>query len=257
MFDRRSIIEKLGYYGWKQQATFKRHLLLPLVYLKVVVRNYRDLTSVPSVLPKLVEQINKHIWRNMEDIEQFERKLKVHGVPAPYIRNKSKPVCGVKVGNAFEGIVGNVKKFMESGTSLYLHSGFEESALQAASQIIVAAVKAGIEARMMSFGSFLDEVKETFDNKNASTESTDKALKANLLAVYMIGKEYATDYSRSELVRLLSERRTLGKITLIVTHLELPEFVDRYRYDPRAVVLKFEDAKITQTVDELIKFLRS
>lgn len=248
----KSPIEPLGYQGWPQYSTFKHHLRIPLPYLKVVVKNYRDLTEVPILLPALIEKIDQHLWSAMQDVEFFEKKLKVAGVPVPYIRNEETPVAGVKVTAAYELMLEDVSKILNKPLVLYFHSGFESAALQAASNVVKAAVKNGVVAKMVSFGKLLEETKK-FEANNDVSRSVDSA---DLLCLYMVGTEYTTEFSTSVLKLLLQHRRTEGKPTLVVSHLDSGEFKKRYDFDLNGVVLKWEDPGMVTTVDELIKCLK-
>lgn len=251
---RTSPIERLGYRGWGQLSTFKNHLRLPLPYLRVIVKNYRDLSAVPPLLPGLMAHIDNQIWSTMSDTSLLERKYKVYGVPAPYIRDSGTPAAGVKVTRLYEALLTDLAKFAESSVMLYLHSGFETEALRAASGIIKEALQQGLDARMIGFGRFLELVKETFE-KNRGDAEVKKHENARLLAVHTIGAEYATDFTKSAMQSLLAGRRAAGLPTLLVSHLTPDEFEQRYKVNPQAVVMKFEDGKITSTVDELLRYM--
>lgn len=251
--EHRSPIERLGYRGWNQYGTFKSHLMLPLPYLRVVVKNYRDLVEVPIVLPRLVAKIDEHLWSNMNDKERIEQFFKAKGVPVPYIRDDSAPIGGVKVSQAYESVIDNLGRFMSKPMTLYIHSGFENGALKAASNIVKQAIRENVDARMVGFGALLDEVK-TWD---AKSEILKKANSAPLLCLYMVGKEYQTDFTRATLDGILSSRYAEGKTTIITSHLDLNDFAKRYGFTPQAVPLKFEDEKITATVEQLLAFMRN
>jgi hypothetical protein len=226
--------------------------MMPPVYLKAVVKLFRNLSEVPIILPELVDRLHNEMWRNMSDIERCEQLFKVRGVPVPYIRDDSMPNAGAKVTQAYELVLQDIKKFTSKPMTLYLHSGFEASALKAASSIIKESLKAGIEARMVGLGALLKEIK-TWDEKNESVALVEKA---QVLCLYLVGKEYTTEFTQSELQGILDKRFAEGKTTLISTHLEPEEFQKRYGFTPRAVVMKFEDAKITSTVDDLLAYMR-
>lgn len=248
----KSPIEPLGYHGWNSYSTFKHHLRIPPVYLRIVVKNYRDLTEVPILLPGLVEHIDQRLWSTMQDVEFFEKKLKASGVPVAYIRNNDQPTAGVKVTNAYNLMLEDVGKILNKPLVLYFHSGFESAALQAASNVIKAAIKSGVAAKMISFGKLLDETKK-FEANNDVAKSVESA---ELLCLYLVGTEYTTDFSTSVLKMLIQHRRTEGKPTLLVSHLDSGEFKKRYDFELNGVVLKWEDPGMVTTVDELIKSLK-
>ena len=136
--------------------------------------------------------------------------------------------------------------------TLFMHSPFENSALKAASNIIKAGLRAGVDSRMVSFGKFLEETK-TWNRDNFVVQSVEKA---SLLCLYMVGTEYTTEFSQSSLQTLLKTRRVAGQTTMICSHLEPAEFIKRYGFDPGAVPLKFEDEKLLSTIDELLKHMK-
>jgi hypothetical protein len=47
-----------------------------------------------------------------------------------------------------------------------------------------------------------------------------------------------------------------GKVTILSSHMDLAEFTKRYSYEMQAVPMKFEDAKIKSTIDELISYMK-
>lgn len=250
-----SPLERLGYRGWNQAATFKKHLMLPLPYLGVIVKNYRDLAAVPPLLPGLMEHIDNRIWSAMSDTSLLERKYKVYGVPAPYIRDTGTPASGVKVSKLYDALLADITKFSESSVMLYMHSGFETEALRAASGLAKEALQKGVDVRMIGFGKFLELVKETFE-KNRGDAEVKKHENARLLIVHTIGAEYSTVFTKSTIQSLLAGRRSAGLPTVLVSHLTPSEFEQRYETSLQAVVMKFEDAKITATVDELLRYMQ-
>ena len=250
--EHRSPIEALGYVGWNQYSVFKKHLMLPLPYLKVIVRNYRDLSSVPLLIGKLVMKIDNHIWSSMQNKDILNNLFKAKGVPAHFIPINNPPIGGVKAMTAYEAVMGNITKFSSSPLVLYISSQFETGAIQAASNLIKQAIRENIDARMISFGTLLDETKEW----DANSEVLRKVKGARVLCLYMVGKEYHTDFTRTVLVNLLSSRMAEGKVTILSSHMDLAEFIKRYNYEVQAVPMKFEDAKIKSTIDELISYMK-
>ena len=227
--------------------------MLPIPYLKVVVKNYRDLTEVPVLLPRLVAKIDAHLWSHMENKERIEQLFKAKGVPVPYIRTESTPIAGVKVSRVYEAVLADIKKFMARPLILHIHSGFENGALKAASNIIKQAVRENVDARMIGFGSLLSEIKE-WDEKN---EVIRKVNSSQLLCLYMVGKEYMTDFTKATLEGIITSRQIEGKVTIISSHLDPVDFQKRYCFHPQAVPLKFEDEKITSTVDDLLAYMKN
>lgn len=252
MIDYRSPLERIGYFGSKQQGMFKKYLRIPMPYLRVVVKNYRDLSSIPVVLPQLVEKIDNHLWSLMENKTMLETKYKVYGVPTPYLRDSSVPVAGVKVTRLYESILADIERFLGSPVTLYMYSGFETSAVRAASGIVKTALNKNIDARMVSFGKFMELVKQ-WDEGSAEVQKYETA---KLLTLYMVGSEYTTEFVQAAMKSLLNKRRADGLTTILVSHLEPAEFNRRYVMELQAVPMKWEDDKITSTVDELLKYMQ-
>ena len=251
MIEHRSPLERIGYFGSKQQGIFKKYLRIPMPYLSVVVKNYRDLAQVPVVLPGLIEKINQHLWSNMSQKTMLETKYKVYGVPVPYLQDSSVPVAAVKVTRLYESILTDIERFVGSPVTLYMYSGFETSAVRAASGIVKVALNKGLDARMVSFPKFMELVKQ-WDEGSAEVKTFETA---KLLALYMVGSDYTTDFVAAAMKSLLNKRRADGLVTLLVSHLEPVEFNRRYQTELQAVPMKFEDDKITSTVDELLKYM--
>ena len=78
--ENRSPIVLLGYQNWNQYSVFKSHLMLPFPYLRVIVKNFRDLTEVPIILPRLIARIDAHLWSLMETPDTSTKFFKARGV---------------------------------------------------------------------------------------------------------------------------------------------------------------------------------
>lgn len=254
MNSRSSPLERIGYFTTKQQGIFRKYLRVPLPYLRVIVKNYRDLYEVPILLPRLIKAIDGNTWSNMENKTQIENRYRVFGVPAPYLRTTKQPVAGVKVTRLYESVLIDIERFLEHPVTLYMHSGFETSAVTAAAGIVKEAINKGVNARMISFGEYLDLMKAGFD-KNGDTSALKPYDTARLLAVYMIGTEYTTAFVKPVMQSLISRRRAEGLTTILVSHLLPTEFESRYDCNNQAVCMKFEDESLTTTVDELLKYM--
>lgn len=247
----KSPIEVLGYRGWQQYSVFKHHLRMPVKYLRVVVKNYRDLTDVPVVLPRLLSKIHEHWWSLMSDTERIEKIYKVKGVPPLHIRSEAVPAAGEKVKHYYETVLDRIHKFAMGGKVLYLHSEFETNSLLACSQIIKAALANGlIKAFMADFPTCLEEIK-TWEESHLLKQLKE----AQVACIYMVGKEYSTEFTQAHLETLVNQRTLEGKVTLLSSHLAPVDFKKRYGIEVPGTVLKFEDEKITKTISALLKEL--
>lgn len=133
---------------------------------------------------------------------------------------------------------------------IYLHSDFETNALLAASQIIKAVLQAGISGYMVDFPTCLEQIKTWQES-----HTLDKLKKAQVGCIYMIGKEYSTDFTQANLEALVNQRTVENKITLLCSHLTPADFKKRYGLDVPGTVLKFEDDKIIKTISNLLEEL--
>lgn len=243
-------LEGLGY-SWKDYCIFKKYLRLPYVYLKVIFKNYREFSEVPVKLPHLIALTNTHIWNTqMKNTAGMSDKLfKARGVPPSYIQNDGTPIGPAATMGLYNSILNDAGKFSRSGAVVLMHSPFETGALQACSQVVKQAIN---ESRMVQFGALLDKLKEW----DANSPEIKQAKEVQLLGLYMVGKEYCTDFTKSVLQSLVTERRVEGKTTIISSHLTPSEFIERYRFDPHAVPMKFEDMGLMTTVNALTDYMR-
>lgn len=248
----RSPIARLGYTDWKQYGLFKTYFRLPHPYLQVIVKNFPDLTAALPQLNRLVALTNQHYWKTMNDTTQLEKLCAARGVPASYIRRTDSPIAVAKTMKTYEAILENIELFIKQPIILHVYSGFENGALLATSQIIKAALTFNQQGAMVTFGQLLDETK-TWDRSNHTVTTAETA---QILGLYLVGKEWNTEFTSTKLNALLAQRLTDGKPTIISTHLDEKELVKRYDLKLPMVSMKFEDDTITATVDGLLKLLK-
>lgn len=243
---------RLGYVGHNQIQVFKKYLRVPFPYLTVIVKNYRDLSQVPPILPKLVDAIHRHHWSTMKDITNYEVHCKAKGIPVPYIRDDKPLLASAEIARCIEGLISNINTFSESSYRLYLYSGFQTSALRAASKIMKAALSSRVDAKMVSFGTLLERVK-TWDTADQVVQS---CRGVTLLCLYLVGSEYNTEFTCSVLKNLIMHRAAEGKPTILCSHLTPIEFSTRYGFPTGSVELKLEDDKQTTTIEALLTALQ-
>lgn len=248
----RNPLEQLGYSGWNQYAIFKHHLRMPVEYLKIIMKNNRhDLTDVPVVLPKYLEKIHEHWWSKMNKEASRETKVfATRGVPPLYLGVTRPPVSKADVSKYVQRVLEVPLMFAAAGKVLYLQSEFETEALLAASQIISAVIKERLAAYMLDFPTYLDEIKTWQDSYKLG-----ELRKAQVGCIYMIGKEYSTEFTQAHLETLITQRSLENKVTLLCSHLAPVDFKKRYGIEVPGTVLKFEDEKITKTIAALLKEL--
>lgn len=245
-------LEIFGYYDWIHYNYFKKYLRMPVPYLRVIFKNYRDLTIVPALLPKLLYTINEHWWKMNSTPSRHEIQSKVAGVPALYLQQETTPICKGDVLKYYQLALEKIIKFSTSGKVLYLHSEYETNSLHAASQLVKQAIKNGIPCCMVDLPTVMAEIKTWQE-----TELLKKLKKAQVACIYMIGKEFSTEFTQSNLETLIQQRTVENKVTLLCSHLAPPEFRTRYGIEVPGTVLKFEDEKITKTLATLLKELEN
>lgn len=255
-------IKRLGYPDWAEYQVFKDYLRIPIPYLVKLFKRQVSLHTV-AYSPHLLGQIEIAQWKallkvNSDDLQHqaWLAKLRASGIPPIYAEETEFPQCSTTVLDAWTSMCQRPAKLASTGHLIYMHSLQETNALKAASAIGVAAVKEALKVRMMIFGEFMDAIKTFEESKKIQGMAM-----ADIAMLYMIGTEYSTEFTASHLESFIRKRKASGKTTILVSHLSPAQF--KSRYDRAldgdsgfgAVTLKFDDPKITVTVNQLIKEL--
>lgn len=244
--EHRSLLAPLGYRHLDDYYIFKDHLRMPLPYLKIIVKNYRSLSRVPVVLHEIVNRYHEHLWSNMV-MERQEILIKLAGVPPLFCEDEELPDAPGETLRLFRQITGYMQPFVKKARLLYLHSDFETNALRAASQIIKAGIKAKISSYMIDFPNVMKEIKTWTES-----EALQKLDEAQIACIYMIGKEYATEFSAANLETIIASRTVANKVTILCSHLTPDDFLKRYNTPVRGTIMRFNDPKIKATIAELM-----
>jgi hypothetical protein len=240
----------------KDYSIFKAHLRLPLPWLKVIFRNFRDLTPVPGRLGELTAGLNEFLRNQMSNETPMTMKEKLYliaGIPAVYIRRHEPPVAKADPFRAYSTILRQIRKFTEQGHVLFFHSSFQDQALLAACNIAKSAVDFKISSFVIDVPSFIDATKEFESNSKSDAER--KAEESELLVLWSVGAEYRTPWSDSQLDPLISKRVINKQTTILVSSLTPKDYAKRYEKELVGTILQFEDSNMTLTLNQLIKEL--
>jgi hypothetical protein len=246
-----SPLARLGYHQQRDYHLLLDKLMLPLPYLKYIIYNRIPFPEAVYSLSGILRSIDQGLLENMPERTYFEKLCTASGIPALNIRDASVPTSKADVRQICELLENDPGRFIASGTNLILRSPFENGALQQACRLMKSALKAKHKARMISFPEMLDQIK-TWE----SCEALEKAEKAELLCLTMLGKEYTTEFTNASLKNLLGKRASCGRPTVITTHLSIGEMKERYGILLPAVDMTFVDRKLNDTIDELAKFMK-
>lgn len=214
---------------------------MPFLYFNILNKQYpKSLIAAPYGVAKLVDQINNILWGNMEKTKE-NLKYRYFGIPPQYAGDAVEFTAKKEVKDTLEAICKNVEKFLSTGVLLYIHSPYETSAIIAGSKLCKAAsVVEGKKWLMLAYPEFVDGTK---DFSGAYQYKLDAAESVDLLCMYMVGKEYATEFTLAGLKSLLMNRKVAGKVTVLTSHLTAEEFGVRYGSELCITALECSDEK--------------
>lgn len=179
------------------------------------------------------------------------------GIPIPMLDKDAPVACGTQGMSALrDAMLSRPKKLAYAGQTLYLHSDQGTAALQVACQVATRLLREHVPVQMMDFASFVQLI---FERESVVAKKKIKAMSdAQVMVFYMIGAEYQTDFSISQLNSIIQKRRIEGKTTLLVSALTPKDFEHRYQEtldNYGALVVRFEDPKIKATIKSLTDLL--
>lgn len=219
----------------KDIALFETHLRMPYMYFNYINKAYpKNLIKVPYDLAGIVKNIHSILRRSMDKTNLHYR---YYGIPPMY--------CGEvvftakkEVTDTLNAIIKNTEKFLSTGTLLYLNSPYETSAMIAGSMLCKAVSGLKRPWLMIAYPEIVGI------SKNFKSEEKYKLTACedvDFLCLYLIGKEYLTDFTLSGLRSLLAKRKVAGKTTVLTSHLTEKEFVERYGTGFGIVALELSD----------------
>lgn len=245
-------LEAFGQYTWADYAVFKAHLRLPKEYLRILFRNYNNLRDVVIHLPTLVDKYADHLWEKRKmDAEIKERFYRSCHIPPQFHKTTVYITANSKDQSDLAATIKHVDKLVGTGISFYFHSAFSEGAMHAASDILRAAIDRCIKSYCALYPSVLDIVKKW----DLEDSTLDRLRVADILVLWGVGSEYATEFTNTQLSKIMLERRADKKVTILVSSLNPKEFKTRYGQDPEGIVVEFKDTKLKQTLAEVREML--
>lgn len=243
--------EKLGYRNIRDIQIIRKHLNIPFLYQKIIFKNFKtDLTQVPILLPKLINKIHDKLWSDLlktEEIEFLHKMYNVAGVPPQFNQVDALPNGKRDQMKLFHYVTESIVKFVHSGNTLYIHSDNETNALLASAQIVKSAVKNKIPAFMVPFCNYIDVLLN-----DKTSDVIKKVVNNNLVCLYFVGAEYSSDWSDAQLKLIISQRQAAGLSTIICSSKDPEDFFKRYKFNAPGVVVRYDDEKITKTINMLL-----
>jgi hypothetical protein len=222
----------------KDQVLFNQFLRMPFEYFKFINHIYpKNFSAAPYHLGAHINTVNKllggHLVNNIETI-----KLKHGGIPPQHIGTERTVTGKKEILDTLNSLTDHFDKFMQSGVTLYLHSPFEGSAISAGVQLCKRAAATNVSWKMESYPELLIMLKD-FDGDHKS--SLEAVIDSDLLCLYMVGKEYPTEFTVSYFKQLMETRKIAGRATIICSHLEPTEFTERYGKGINLCAMEFTD----------------
>lgn len=265
MYEQHSPIFHLGYKEYADYYRFKDRLRVPLPYLWYIVKNNpHTLKDAPYHVSKYISKFNELIRRKRMKAAENDPQRQLYvaacskaGIPIPMIDQETSVTCGTQGMTALrDAMLQRPEKLAHAGQTLYLHSDQGTAALQVACQVATRLLRKKIPVQMMDFGSFIQLI---FDrSSDVSAKKLAALTNAQVMVFYMLGAEYQTDFSISQLGSIIHKRRIEGKTTLLVSALTPADFEHRYKEkldNYSALVVRFEDDKIKKTIKDLTNLL--
>lgn len=222
----------------KDQVIFDQFLRMPMDYFRLVRNLYpKGLAAVPYNLPKIITTYHKLKGRGMLK-DPAALKLIHGGIPPQYVTTIPEVTAKKEILDTLQSLLGNFDNFMKSGVTLYVYSPFESSALSASVKLCVKASLTNVSWRMMPYPRLVEMIKD-FDGGHGDT--LESLATVDLLSLYMVGKEYPTEFTMSYFRQLLENRKVAKKVTIISSHLTPVEFAERYGSGISTCPMQFTD----------------
>lgn len=222
----------------KDNELFDKFLRMPFEYFKYVHNMYpKNLKAAPYNLSVIIAMHHKLKGRTMLN-DALSRKLLYGGIPPQYVKEHPMVTGKKEALDTLESLHNNFKKFAESRVVLYLTSPFESSAIAAGVKLCRKAEATNISWKMEALPVLLGMLKD-FDGDHKSTLDAMETL--DVVCLYMVGKEYPTEFTTTYFKQLIETRKVAKKVTIICSHLSPEEFEERYGKGISICALGFTD----------------
>jgi DNA replication protein DnaC len=239
-------------YTWADYKTFKAHLMIPLPYLRVALKNFSPNEAVFN-LHRVIRKYNEHLWRQRMNPSFKEKLYQVANIPpqyhAPQMFICEKPADQENM----DFVIENVKWLANNGKQFYLYGPFIEEPMKAATAIARACVDNSVKCYCENFPAFLDTIK-TWD---LESETLRRIRTTQVLILWAIGGEYSTEFTTVNLDALLSIRTANNLTTVLVSSLTPKEYYTRYKSEPTGITVGFKGMKIKETMSMLVKEMKN
>lgn len=248
----RNPLHKLGEFSWADYAIFKAHLRLPRPYLYLIFRNYKDMHSAVGALPSLVTAYSNHLWEKVRMTAEFKEKLyQAIGIPPQFHKTAVYIAANTSDQGDVAAIVKNAGNLKNRGINLYFYSEFAEGAMHAASEILRSAVEHKLTGYCASYPNILEVIKQW----DVEHHVINKIRYSDVLVLWNVGCEYTTEFTNSELNKIMVTRRSEKLTTIVVSALTPKAFNQRYGAGPDGACVGFKDPKLKQTLSEVRSML--
>lgn len=239
-------------YSWADYAVFKAHLRLPSPYPLLALKHYPRPSDAIPALSELLEQHFDYAWEKQKMSASLTKKRYAAAhIPPQYHVVGGYTATSKKNQQEFAQIVDHAELLKDSGVVLYLHSAFASSAMHAACAVLRNTLDKGLRGYCANFPTVLEAIKKWDPDDNVVT----RIHTSDVLVLWAIGSEYATEFTNTHLENLLSLRTANNKATLLVSSLDPKEYKTRYGSEPPGAVVEFADQKMKQTLEEIRKGL--
>lgn len=223
----------------KDNALFERLLSMPYMYYQIVHKIYpKSLAAAPYALHKIIDDIHTVLGRNMKHDATFNKLAIYGGIPPQHVTEEPKVTGKKECLDTLNSLVKNFGKFMETGVVLYIHSPFEASAIAAGALLCRTAHSTDVSFKMVAYPKFVEVTK---DFGGDHKDLIEKMRTVDLLCLYMVGKEYTTEFNMSNFKALVASRKVDNKVTVICSHMSPEDFCTRYGAELCISALQFTD----------------
>lgn len=248
----RNPLHTLGEFSWADYAVFKAHLRLPRPYLYLIFRNYKDMHSAVLALPKLVTAYADHLWEKKKMTADFKDKVyQSIGIPPQFHKTAMYTTENAKDQGDVAAIVKNAGNLKDSGVTLYFYSEFAEGAMHAASEILRKAVDSKLTGYCASYPNIIEVIKQW----DLEHHVINKIRYSDVLVLWNVGCEYTTEFTTSEMSKIMVTRRASNLTTIVVSNLTPKAYLQRYGMSPEGTCVGFKDHKLKQTLSEVRSML--
>jgi len=247
-YQRNPLQELSPNYTWADYKIFKAHLMIPLPYLRVALKNFSPHDAVFN-LHRVIQKTNEHLWSKRMNPSFIEKLYQVANIPPQYHKPEmficEKPADQENL----DYVIENTSWLINNGKQFYLYGPFGEEPMKAAAAIVRSCIASKVSCFCENYPAFLDTIK-TWDLED---EKLKRIRTTTVLVLWAVGGEYATDFTNVQLESLLSVRSSANLTTILVSSLSPKDYLSRYKVEPPGIYVGFKGTKIKETLAMLKK----